>query len=127
MEDLDIDGLTIKAAASVGDEASLTFTWRGKSRSRKPTADLGPYLSRGIAAAKERGVPMVMRFDEIEYFNSGTVMAIVQTIHRARAEGVRLKVIYADALEWQKLSFEPLRVFAKGGTFELVPRGAGPS
>jgi hypothetical protein len=64
------------------------------------------------------------RVEALEYFNSATVMAIIQSIHAARANGVKMRIVYDEKTEWQKLSFEPMRVLAKDHLLELCPLSA---
>ena len=51
-------------------------------------------------------------------------MAIVQSIHLAKKAGVKLTLAYDDRVEWQRLSFEPLKVFAAPDAVEI--RGCEP-
>jgi hypothetical protein len=44
---------------------------------------------------------------------------IIQLIQDARARGVRLVMSYDQALKWQKMSFDALRVFARDDLFQL--------
>ncbi len=60
-----------------------------------------------------------MHFEKLEHFNSSTIAAIIRFIQDARTKGVRLVIVYNQALKWQKLSFDALRVFAKDSLLEL--------
>jgi hypothetical protein len=118
MENLNADTLTIELM--LGDASTpVQIVWRGKSGDRNPSKILGPYLSKVVAAANERKVPLEVHFEKLEYFNSATITAIVGMIQDARARSVRLSLVYDPKLQWQRLSFDALRVFAKDGQMEL--------
>jgi hypothetical protein len=117
VENFKLDSLRIDAT---DNGMHLSLRWLGKSRDRQPVKVLGPFLSSAIDDAKGRGGKVAMHFEDLEYLNSGTVMAIVQTIHRAKKVGVPLEISYSDALEWQRLSFDPMKVLALPGTVDIV-------
>jgi len=123
MEQLAFDGLSIAADTPDAHVSNLILTWRGKSRSRKPSTEIVPYLLKAITLAKEESKSLIMRFERLDYFNSGTVTAIIQSIHAARAHGVKMRIVYDDAVEWQRLSFEPMRVFTSDELFSLAISG----
>jgi hypothetical protein len=100
--------------------ALLRLSWRGSSRDRQPQRLLGPFLTEQIEQAQRAGCPVEMRFDRLEYFNSATVMAIVGAVRGAKAKGIAVRIVYDGSRDWQRLSFEPMRVFAQGGGLELV-------
>ena len=95
-------------------QGGVRLWWRGKSNDRQPGKVLGPYLAHVLDAATQRQIGVEMHFEQLDHFNSATITSIVQAIQDARSRGVRLVLIYDKALKWQKLSFEALRVLAKG-------------
>jgi hypothetical protein len=107
--------LNIEAMA---DPAMITLTWKGQSGDRQPGKLVGRYLSDALEAASTRKVPLEMHFETLQYFNSATITALIQTIREARAKQVRLRIVYGAA-QWQRLSFEALRVFARDEWLEL--------
>jgi hypothetical protein len=123
MDSLVADALTIEADEPTPPEP-LTLTWRGKSDDRYPDKVLKPYFAQVLARAAERGGGVEMHFEHLEHFNSSTISTIIRFIQDARQKGVRLVLVYNQALKWQKLSFDALRVFAKDDLLEL--RAAGP-
>ena len=122
MQGLVVGDLRIEA---IEDEASpsVRLLWRGKSNSRQPSAMLGPYFRDVLATASARGVPLVLRFEQLEHFNSSTITSVIKLIQDARSRAVKLVLVYDPALKWQKLSFDALRVFVKDHVLEL--RGCG--
>lgn len=118
MDKFALDALTIEPVQGV-DTSTLLLRWRGRSHHRQPGNVLGPYLSAAVREASDASALLEMRFDELEYFNSATVMAIIQCVHAARSNKVRLRLVYDDALEWQRLSFDPMHVFTRDGLVEI--------
>jgi hypothetical protein len=66
-----------------------------------------------------RKLPIELHFEKLEHFNSSTITSIIQLIQDSRARGVKLVLVYDEALKWQKLSFDALRVFARDDLLEL--------
>lgn len=122
MTNLSFDGLSIDGAHDAG-ASILRLRWRGKSRDRRPQRVIGPFLSEAIAEAARERLSLEMRFEELEYFNSATVMTLVAVIHEARTRKVPLRIVFDAAADWQRLSFEPMRVLAKDGLLDLAPTG----
>ena len=98
------------------DGGAVVCTWTGKSNDRSPQLVLGPWFETLLAAKPPR---IEMHFEKLDHFNSSTITVIIQFIQEARKRGVQLVMVYNQALKWQKLSFDALRVFAKDAAFEL--------
>jgi hypothetical protein len=118
MEKLQAGDLTIDVNAPE-PPAALQLTWRGKSDDRYPGKVLAPYFSSCLEEAQRRNSPIEMHFEHLEHFNSSTISAIIRFLQDARVKNIRLVIIYNQALKWQKLSFDALRVFAKDTLLEL--------
>jgi hypothetical protein len=118
MQSLIVGDLRIEAFE---DEAStsLRLLWKGKSNNRHPGEALAPYFREVLAAADTRRVPLELHFEKLEHFNSSTITSIIQLIQDSRARAVKLILVYDQALKWQKLSFDALRVFARDDLLEL--------
>ncbi len=123
MENLVADDLTIEAAEGP-PPGPLVLTWKGKSDDRYPGKVLGPYFAQVLARAGERRSAVEMHFEKLDHFNSSTIAAVIRFIQDARQRGVKLVIVYNQALKWQKLSFDALRVFAKDDLLELHPMQA---
>lgn len=112
--DLEID--------AVEDEASrlVVLTWRGKSNARQADKVIGPYLEAALSRAQQLAGVLELHFEQLAHFNSSTIASVIQLIQLARARQARL-VIYSDPRrQWQRLSFDALRVFVRpDGLFEL--------
>lgn len=109
----------LKLAANGQRSDVIELTWLGRSNDRYPGKVLMPYFHCVLAEAVERGVPLELHFQKLEHFNSSTITMIIQLIQEARMRGVRLVMSYDQALKWQKISFDALRVFAKDDLFQL--------
>ena len=80
---------------------------------------LAPYFREVMASAATRKLPLELHFEKLEHFNSSTITSIIQLIQDSRARSIKLILVYDQALKWQKLSFDALRVFAKDDLLEL--------
>lgn len=118
MQSLIVGDLRIEA---LEDDASapVRLLWKGKSNNRHPGEALAPYFREVLATADTRRVPLELHFEKLEHFNSSTITSIIQLIQDSRARAVKLVLVYDQALKWQKLSFDALRVFAKDDLLEL--------
>ena len=118
MQGLVVGDLRIEA---IEDEASpsVRLLWRGKSNNRHPSEALVPYFREVLAAAHARRRPVELHFEQLEHFNSSTITSIIQLIQDSRARSIKLILVYDQALKWQKLSFDALRVFARDELLEL--------
>jgi hypothetical protein len=90
------------------------YDWGGRSNDRQPGKLLGPYFGRVLDDAQERKAAVEMHFEKLEHFNSSTITAFIQLIQDARQRAITLVFVYNQALKWQRLSFDALRVFVKG-------------
>jgi hypothetical protein len=113
MEDLNAGQLIIQASES--HAAPLQLRLRGRSSDRHPEHVLGPYFASALQAASVHQVPLELHFEELDYFNSSTITALIQLIQEARNKGIKLVYVYNPQLRWQKLSFDALRVFVGDG------------
>ena len=104
LQDLSIE--IVKTSTSV-----YQCTWRGKSQDRNPGETLQLWLDALIATVIDTGGSIEMHFEHIEHFNSSTITVLVRLIQACRAKKVALVMVYNDALRWQVLSFDALRVF----------------
>ena len=109
----------LKISTNGGRPDAIELSWLGKSADRHPGKVLTPYFQTALAEAADRRVPIEMHFEKLEHFNSSTITAIIQLIQDARHKQVTLVMIYDQALKWQKLSFDALRVFAKDNLLDL--------
>ena len=118
MDNLTAGDLTIQVVPREG--GTLELLWTGKSNARNPTQALQPFFALALTEAAERKLSLELRFEKLDHFNSSTITAIIQLIQEARSRALRVSIVYDSGVKWQKLSFEALRVFAKGdGLLEL--------
>jgi hypothetical protein len=121
MENLTAGDLRIEVKRDP-EKNAVELHWLGKSNERNPTQVLQPYFRRMLEQAKQSSCLLALHFEHLEHFNSSTITAIIQLIQDARNAGVRLMICFDQKVKWQKLSFDALRVFAKGdGLLEVCP------
>ena len=125
MQSLIIGDLCIEEMPIIdGAASSIRLLWKGKSNNRNPGEVLAPYFRQLLATASARKVPVELHFEKIEHFNSSTITSIIQLIRDSRERSVRLVLVYNQALKWQKLSFDALRVFVSNKDDLLELRAA---
>lgn len=121
MESLHAGDLSIEVEER---DPSLLLHWVGVSGERQPEKFLRPFLVAAVDDALARGRTIEMHFEQIERFNSSTILCIIQMIQDARQRKVHVDAIYDGTRKWQRLTFDALRIFAKAdGLFTL--RAAG--
>jgi hypothetical protein len=116
MQGLVVGDLRIEALEA---STAVQLLWKGKSNNRHPGEALAPYFRDVLATAAMRKVPVELHFEKLEHFNSSTITSIIQLIQDSRARAIKLVLVYDEALKWQKLSFDALRVFARDDLLEL--------
>lgn len=121
MQGLVVGDLRIEALEGLEDgmSTSVQLRWKGKSNHRHPGEALAPYFREVLAAAGTRRLPIELHFEDLEHFTSPTITSIIQLIQESRARSIKLIMIYDRAREWQKLSFDALRVLARDDLLEL--------
>lgn len=107
-------------ATLVAEPPAVRLAWSGKSNARQADQLILPYLERALAEAAERGATLELRFEALGHFNSSTIASLIHLIQTAQQRGVRLVVVSDPRRQWQRLSFDALRVFVKpDGLFQL--------
>jgi hypothetical protein len=81
----------------------------GRSASREAAKVLAPLLDHVLATARAESLGIALHFEELEYFNSSTIAALVQFIRAASGAGIALDVVYDSGQKWQAMSFDALR------------------
>jgi hypothetical protein len=99
----------LTARLDAGAPAILRVRLTGKSASREAGRVLAPLFDRALASARDSGLRLVLHFEQLEYFNSSTIAALVQFIRTTQESGVDLTVVYDPAQKWQTMSFDALR------------------
>ncbi len=104
------------------DAGVLRVRLSGRSSSREAGKTLAPLFDGVLADAKAEWRVLALHFEQLEYFNSSTIAALVQFIRAAHETGVGLTVVYDGKQRWQAMSFDALRRALR--PFES---GAGPA
>jgi hypothetical protein len=97
----------------------LQLVWRGRSTAPEPRAILIPYFQRAIEIAQRLGAPVEMNFEGLEYFNSSTIAALIDAIRIGTECRVPVVMIYKQAVRWQRMSFDALRMLTQEHDFRL--------
>ena len=96
LEDLRAGDLTIELEPPPDNREGgvLVCVWRGRSNDRQPGQILGPYFAKLVSEAKLSSAALEMHFQALEHFNSSTITALIRLIQDARAQKVRLVIVY---------------------------------
>lgn len=118
MQGMVVGDLRIEA---LEDEASTSvrLLWQGKSTHRHLGEALAPYFRKVLAAAGTKRLPIELHFQKLEHVTSPTITSILRLIQESRARSIKLIMIYDQACEWQKLSFDAMRMLARDDLLEL--------
>lgn len=100
----DIGDLHLEVAAR-GD--LVVVHWRGKSNQRNPRDHLDGFFQKLLNQVGLRRV-IEFHFEEIDHFNSATILAIVEFARDLHRTGGVFRCVYDTAQKWQKLTFEAL-------------------
>ncbi len=87
--------------------------WRGKGNALQPTIALAPVFDDVLARARATSATVDMHFEELVFFNSATITAVLHFIRRARAERRTVVLNYHGGLRWQRYCFDALAAFEK--------------
>lgn len=125
VESLVVGDLRIEATLAA-DAPCLRLAWHGKSNARQADQLLLPYLERALERAIADGRSLELHFETLSHFNSSTIASVIQLIQTAQARAARLVVVFDPRRQWQRLSFDALKVFVgQGGCFELRTSDGG--
>lgn len=120
MEDLVSGDLRIDATVRA-DPSAVRLAWSGKSNARQADQLILPYLEKALDLAASLNASLELRFEALGHFNSSTIASLIHLIQAAQQRGVRLVVVSDPKRQWQRLSFDALRVFVKpDGLFVLL-------
>jgi hypothetical protein len=107
MEGMQFGDLTVQLDRA--DAGVLRVRLSGRSSSREAGKTLAPLFDRILSDAKAEWRVLALHFEQLEYFNSSTIAALVQFIRAAHETGVGLTVVYDGKARWQAMSFDALK------------------
>src|SRR6266542_1527284 len=90
----------LKAQLDRTSPASLHLRLSGRSASREAGKTLAPLFDRALALGRSETRALVLHFEQLEYFNSSTIAALVQFIRAAQEGGLALTVVYDAKQKW---------------------------
>jgi hypothetical protein len=99
----------------------LRLDWRGKSNHSNPEAVLSAFFSNVTRLAVQSRARIEMHFEELEFFNSSTITAIIKYIRELRQRQIALAVSFSANHKWQRIFFDALWIFVKeDGLFTIT-------
>ncbi len=110
---MDLGELRIKITDVEGTSPMLRVDWYGRGNALRPTAILTPVFDEVLERARANNSIVDMHFEDLEFFNSGTVTAILHFIRRSRSERRPVVLSYHGGLRWQRYCFDALAAFEK--------------
>jgi len=103
-----------------GTVGLLRLDWSGKSNHRQPDTVLAPFFADVTSRAVSGQRALEMHFEQLEFFSSSTITAIIQYVKELRDRKVKLTVSFDARHRWQKIFFDALCIFDKGdGLFTI--------
>ena len=109
---MDLGELRIEVT-DIADGPLVRVDWRGKGNALQPTVALAPIFDDVLVRSRANGATVDMHFEELEFFNSATITAVLHFIRRARAERRTVVLNYHGGLRWQRYCFDALAAFEK--------------
>lgn len=99
----------------------LRIDWKGKSNHKNPESVLSGFFSDVTRRSVQSRAKLEMHFEELEFFNSSTITAIIKYIKELRTRQIALSVWYSGTHRWQRIFFDALWVFVKNdGLFTMT-------
>ena len=99
----------------------LRVDWKGKSNHKNPENVLSGFFSNVTTRAVQSRARLEMHFEELEFFNSSTITAIIKYIKELRQRQITLAVWFNGGHRWQRIFFDALWVFVKNdGLFTMT-------
>jgi hypothetical protein len=81
----------------------------GRSASREAGATLAPLFEKLLAEAAAGSCVLALHFEQLEYFNSSTIAALVRFIRSVNERAILLTIVFDGKQRWQAMSFDALR------------------
>jgi len=86
-------------------------TWIGKSEARDPSSVINPYFK--DIFGKFKGRDLEVKFEQLKYMNSSTVLPIIQLIKDLEKSGIKSIITYDKNSKWQLASFKALETIVR--------------
>lgn len=100
-------------AVQIAGTKPVRVVFQGKSNHRDPEAFLRPLFANIIKRVSEPDAVLEVHFEELEFFNSSTITAVIQFIKELRSRRVATRVSYDASHKWQKVFFDALGMLEK--------------
>lgn len=90
----------------------IKITWSGRCDFKDAASLLLPFFTDIIKQNKNKKKEFEISFLNLQYMNSATIMPILKFIRDLNLNKINSVLVYNKNLEWQKKSFEALKMVA---------------
>lgn len=113
-----IGDLTIDVEEPEADK--IVLRWKGASNTRDPGSTLKTFFDVVFAEAARRKAVVEQHFEELTFFNSSTVSALLRIVTEAGRLGLPMTLHYDGSLRWQSHNFEGIAALSSSLPFLRV-------
>ncbi|HMU39371.1 MAG TPA: hypothetical protein PKE31_10190 [Pseudomonadota bacterium] len=90
------------------ESQSATVTWEGHCSPEGSELQLSTFLKNHLAFLKGRS--LTVEFRPLEFMSSAFQGPILQFLKSLASNGIKTRVIYSSAMEWQRISYRCMKV-----------------
>ena len=98
----------------------IVLRWKGASNTRDPGTALKVFFDIVFAEAAGRKAAVEQHFEELTFFNSSTVSALLRIVTEAGRLGLPMILHYDGSLRWQSHNFEGISALSASLPFLKV-------
>ncbi len=98
----------------------IVLRWKGASNTRDPGSALKTFFDIVFAEAASRKAVVEQHFEELTFFNSSTVSALLRLVTEAGRLGLPMTLHYDGSLRWQAHNFEGIAALSSSLPFLKV-------
>ena len=98
----------------------IVLRWKGASNTRDPGSALKVFFDIVFAEASGRKAAVEMHFEDLSFFNSSTVSALLRVVAEAGRLSLPMILHYDGSLRWQSHNFEGIKALASSLPFLKV-------
>lgn len=98
----------------------IVLRWRGASNTRDPGSALKTFFDIVFAEASGRKAVVEQHFENLTFFNSSTVSALLRIVTEAGRLGLPMTLHYDGSLRWQAHNFDGIRALSSSLPFLRV-------
>ena len=103
---------------------AVRLDFKGKSLHREPDMILRPLFADIMKKAIAYGAGVDMHFEDLEFFNTATITAVIQFVKDLRIKQIPTMLSYNARHQWQRVFFDALGMLARNNaTLKIRPVG----